>query len=81
MFRWLRAATARLPARTGGGAPDQRQRRREDLDCDIPPQAGVAGSIHFTYAASADQGNDFIGAEFRTRRQSHVQRDYTLKKE
>ena len=57
------------------------KRRREDLDCDIAAQAGVAGSIHFTHAAGADQGNDFIGAEFRARRQSHVQRDYTLKKE
>jgi len=57
------------------------KRRREDLDCDIPAQAGVAGSIHFTHAAGADQGNDFIGPEFRARRQSHVRRDYTLKKE
>ena len=50
-------------ARTGQSIRVRRHRRGQDLDRDRPPERRVAGAIHLAHAASAEQRDDFIGAE------------------
>jgi hypothetical protein len=39
------------------------ERRRQDLDRDLPSEPGVAGAPNFTHAAGPERGDDFVGAE------------------
>jgi hypothetical protein len=41
------------------------ERRRQDLERDVPVQFGVARPIHLAHAACAEQGDDFIGTDMR----------------
>ena len=41
------------------------ERGRQDLDRDLALQRRVRRTIHFTHAADADAGDDFVDAETR----------------
>jgi hypothetical protein len=47
---------------------------RQDLDCDLTGQVGVGRPIHFSHAARANLGADFIRAEPRTWGEGHGRR-------
>ena len=40
-----------------------RERRRQDLDRDVAPQARIAGAIHVAHPAGAEQRPNLVGAE------------------
>lgn len=44
---------------------------REDLDGEVAVQAGVAGLVDLTHAASADGGLDLVRPEARSRGERH----------
>ena len=55
----------------------RRERRRQDLQRDVAIQLRVARAIDLAHAAGAEEREDFVGAEARTRGQRHPQRDYS----
>jgi len=65
------ALEAREPIVVGG------DRRRQDLDGDLPLQLRVGGPIDLPHAPFADLCGDFIDAETGTGRKGQGWRDYT----
>ena len=49
-----------------------RQRRRQNLDCDLAHQLGVARPVDFTPAVPADGRKNFVQAEFCADRQQYT---------
>ena len=47
---------------------------RQDFQCDVAVEPGVARAIHLAHAPGADQPEDFIGAKARAGRQGHAGR-------
>ena len=41
--------------------------RRQNLNGDGAVKASVLGAIHFSHAAGAQRGEDFVGTKFRAR--------------
>ena len=44
---------------------------RQDFDGDVAAQLVVAGPIHLSHAAAADESDDFVRAESRARSERH----------
>ena len=44
---------------------------RQDLECDIPLEAGVASAIHLAHATRAKGRDDLVGAESSARCERH----------
>jgi hypothetical protein len=47
------------------------EERRQNLEGDVARQLAVAGAVDFAHPASADQGDDLVGAEACAGRQTH----------
>ena len=48
-----------------------RDKGRQDLDRDFPPQRRVAGAIDLAHSARTQQAENFIAIQLRARGQSH----------
>ena len=46
-------------------------RRRQDFDRDVAPELVVPGAVDLSHAASAQQADDLVPAQTRSRRQAH----------
>ena len=45
------------------GSTSVREGLRQDLECHVPVELGVSGSIHLAHSAFADLGGDGVGAK------------------
>src|SRR5438876_11406580 len=62
----------RLPAESVDVLGSARQRRMDDLERDVPLQAGVAGAVNLAHASDAEQAHDLVGTEAVAGREGNV---------
>ena len=72
MFGWLSAASAcasrsKRASRSGVG----QERRRQDLQSDVPIELGVSGAVDLAHATGADGGDDLVRTEPGSGSQRH----------
>ena len=61
----------RLTIEAGEPLGIEGERAGQDLQRDVAAQPRIARSVHFPHAARPERGNDLVGPETRTGRQSH----------